>query len=199
LWYKTDFQEEKGDVLKISRRKSAHPGHLAEETGKTISLPQPVRRQSETGIFDRTKMASKQEETEIAVSAQEATKIAMFNEEVTKASASFKQEKEELSIIMDRVSFRNRFLKDNEDRYVKLFREYTEASRSKERRRESTCSDKGTRSGHVEVGEEGTNGLNSWYDNLREGDNRALFSLFSVRLLSLLVAAKKAFCWHNFD
>jgi hypothetical protein len=80
-----------------------------------------------------------------------------------------KPEEEELGILLERVSFKNRFLKENEDRYVKLFREYTETNRDMVmRRRESITSDQGPRTrGGREDDPEVANGLSSWYDNLR--------------------------------
>ena len=88
-------------------------------------------------------------------------------------SMTSKQTEEEVGILLDRVSFRNRFLKENEDKYVRLFREYSEATKELvSRRRESLGSDQGTRGrggrGEVEEVEEASNGLSSWYDNLRE-------------------------------
>ena len=44
-------------------------------------------------------------------------------------SMTSKQTEEEVGILLDRVSFRNWFLKENEDKYVRLFREYSEATK----------------------------------------------------------------------
>jgi hypothetical protein len=136
--------------------------------------------------------AGPREPTEASLEAME-TLLAVSHEEAVKMRAKSIAEEEELEQLLARVSFRNRFLRDEEYRYVRLFREYTEAAHS---RRQSLASDQwgrtrgglrqqvqeegdqgsdqwsrargGLRQQVQEERDQGSNGLNSWYDNLRE-------------------------------
>jgi hypothetical protein len=145
--------------------------------------------------------AGPREPTEASLEAME-TLLAVSHEEAVKMRAKSIAEEEELEQLLARVSFRNRFLRDEEDRYVRLFREYTEAAHS---RRQSLASEQwsrargglrqqvqeegdqwsrtrgGLRQQVQEEGDQGTNGLNSWYDNLRE--QKKHLKLFKDKLI----------------
>jgi hypothetical protein len=155
---------------------------MKKKTSAHVGTPGSI----EGGPREPTDASLEAMETLMVVSQEEATMA-------VKMRAKSIAEEAELEQLLARVSFRNRFLRDEEDRYVRLFREYTEAAHS---RRQSLGSDQwsrargglrqqvqeegdqgsdqwsrtrgGLRQQVQEEGDQGSNGLNSWYDNLRE-------------------------------